>query len=111
MACMNHVGAAPGTASERCRHGGYAVSVELELALVILAQTRVLTLLRQIAVPRYQDLDLAPHEAAKRVLRRANNRFTPNVEARVHQHRATRPILERRQQRMIPRVRVPVHRL
>src|SRR5262245_5769075 len=73
-------------------------SVELELVLVVLLERRVLALLAQEAVAHRERLDLGAHEAAERVLGRADDRLAAHVEASVDDDRAASTVLKRRKQ-------------
>src|SRR5260370_7290526 len=86
-------------------------SIGLEIVLVIDAQRGVLMFLAGDAVAGDKEVDVGAHEAAEGVLRGADNRLAPDVEAGVYQHRAAGPRLERREQPLIPRVGVLVHGL
>src|SRR6185295_16488685 len=89
----------------------FFTSVELELVLVALLQSRVLVFLPQEAVADRQALDLGAHEAAERVLGRADDRLAAHVEAGVHDHRAAGLLLVGGNEVVKLRVRFPVHRL
>src|SRR5262245_30253251 len=93
--------------------GGFmrAPAVELELVLVVLRQRRVLALLAQEAVAHREALDLGAHEAAERVLGRADDRLAAHVEAGVDDHRAAGLLLEALDQRVVLRIGLLVHRL
>ena len=60
-------------------------SVQLEGVFVIAFQGRVLAFLPEKAITNGQDLDIGAHEAAKRIFWRANDGFSPNIEACVNQ--------------------------
>src|SRR4051812_45380959 len=62
--------------------------IELEGVFVVLLQRRVLSFLPQKAVADRERLDLRAHEAAERVLGRADDRLAAHVEAGVDDHRA-----------------------
>src|SRR6185503_5496217 len=83
----------------------FFMSVELELVLVVQLQPGILALLLQEAVADREALDLGSHEAAERVLGRADDRLAAHVEAGVHDHRATGFVLEFIQQQIKFRVR------
>src|SRR5438552_15855956 len=51
--------------------------------------------LQQDAILEDQDIHPGPHEAAPAVLRRADDRFTTDVEARIDEHRASALLPER----------------
>src|SRR6187399_2619850 len=68
--------------------------VELEGVLVVELERGVLVFLAQEAVADHQNLDLAAHEAAEGILRRADDRLAAHVERGVDQHRAAGARLE-----------------
>ena len=86
-------------------------SVQLERALVVLLQRRVLLLLPQEAVADRERLDVGAHEAAERILGGADDRLAAHVEGGVHDDRAARLLLEPADQLPVPGVRLLVHRL
>src|SRR6185295_17324655 len=89
----------------------FFTSVELELVLVALLQRRVLVLFPQEAVADGEPLDPGAHEAAERVLGRADDRLAAHVEAGVDDHGAAGPLLVGGNELMKLRVRFLVHRL
>src|SRR5436190_18620270 len=78
-------------------------SVELELVLVVDREGAVLVLLAQEAVADDQGVHLRAHEAAERVLRRADDRLSPDVEAGVDEHRAAGALFELGKQGVVAR--------
>src|SRR6058998_875961 len=96
--------------SERSRRAPSS-SVGLEGRLVIALEGGILAFLAQVAISGGESIELASHEAAKRVLRRAYDGFAAHVEAGIHEHRAAGSALERREQRVVARVGVLMHGL
>src|SRR5690349_9769807 len=85
--------------------------IELETALVVDFQPRILLVLAQDAIAGDEKLDFRTHEAAKRVLGRTHDRLAANVETGVHQHRAAGASVESREEIVEPRVSLAMYRL
>src|SRR3954467_982477 len=81
-----------------------AFLIQLELVLIVLLERRVLHFLAQEAVADRERLDLGAHEAAERVLRAADDRLAPHVEAGVHDDGGAGLALEARDQIVEARV-------
>src|SRR4051812_20165931 len=75
---------------------GAARSVQLERRTVILFEAWVLLGLFHHAIADHQKVEFVAHEAAERILRRADNRLAADVEAGVDQHRTARAPLKAR---------------
>src|SRR5215813_12377387 len=79
----NHILRNAGSASVASRVRVPPRSVRGEGGFVVLREPRVLFLLAEIAVARREHVDLAAHETPKGIFGRADDRFAPDVEARV----------------------------
>ncbi len=61
-------------------------SIWLELILIIDLERGVLLTLTQHAIPDDEEFYIIAHEAAKCILRGADDRFTAHIEAGVNEH-------------------------
>src|SRR5258706_2019735 len=86
-------------------------SVRVEGILIVELERRILPRLVEEAVADDERLDLGTHEAAERVLGRADDRLAAHVEAGVDEHRAAGRRLERLEQAVETGVGLLVHRL
>src|ERR1700688_3511719 len=86
-------------------------SVRIYTRCITILQLDSLVLFFEDTVPDHQQIDLTAHETSKRILWCANDRFTPYIEAGVHQHWAARQFFEPRDQGMVARICFRVHRL
>src|SRR6266404_1460589 len=85
--------------------------IQLESVLIVARQGGILVLFPEKTVTDRESLDLSAHEAPESVFRRAYDRLSTNIEARVDDHRTTRPSVEGSHQRVVARVRFLVNRL
>src|SRR5438552_1013813 len=89
----------------------YSSSVELERGGVVGLFPGILFRLGEVAVADGERVYLRSHEAAERVLGRADDRLAADVEARVDEDRAAGALLEARNQRVEARIGVGVNGL
>jgi hypothetical protein len=86
-------------------------AVRRKLRFVTGAQFVVLHFLGEQAIADGEHLDAGPHEAAKGVFGRRDDRLSAHVERRIDENRAARQRLELREQCVIPRVGVAMDSL
>src|SRR4051812_45111812 len=90
---------------------GEYFSIVLERVLVVETQRWRLVVLVHHRIPAYEDVDFRPHEAAKCVLGRADDRLAAHIETGVDDNRAPRLVAECRDQRVVARIGFAMHGL
>ena len=63
-----------------------ALSIELECRFVVLLESLVQVFLEQVAVANHEPIEFRAQETAERILRRAYDRLSAHIKARVQQY-------------------------